>query len=136
MPKTDANSASLQRVRIDKWLWAARFFKTRTLAKQAVEGGKVHYQGSRVKAGKEIQLGAELSIRQGYDELVVIVTGLSDRRGPAKIAQSLYQETEQSLCKRTENSLMRKSQKTSEARPSGKPNKKERRKIMKLNKME
>jgi ribosome-associated heat shock protein Hsp15 len=88
------------KVRIDKWLWAARFFKTRALAKDAVDGGKVHYNGQRCKPGKTVDLGTELTIRQGHFEKVVIVEGLSDRRKSAPLAQLLYKETEDSQKKR------------------------------------
>ena len=81
------------RVRIDKWLWAARFFKTRAIAKQAIEGGKVQCEGNRVKASKEIEVGMEIRLRQGFDEKTVIVTGLSDQRRGAPEAQQLYRET-------------------------------------------
>ena len=123
-------------VRIDKWLWAARFFKTRNLSKQAVEGGKVQYQGNRVKASKEISLGSFIVVRRGEEELTVQVNGLSEKRGPAKVAQTLYQETEQSLLARTNISALKQAQRISDPSPDNKPTKKDRRKIMQLNKME
>ncbi|KZY86220.1 RNA-binding protein, partial [Oleiphilus sp. HI0071] len=89
------NNAEVK-VRIDKWLWAARFFKTRTLAKEAVEGGKVEYNGQRCKPGKTVDVGVELTIRQGWVDKVVIVKGISDRRQNATLAQVLYEETEES----------------------------------------
>ena len=70
----------MDKVRLDKWLWAARFFKTRSLAKQAIEGGKVHYEGARTKVSREVTVGAELQIRQGWDEKTVVVLGLSDQQ--------------------------------------------------------
>ena len=79
---------SRQRVRLDKWLWAARFFKTRSLAKQAIEGGHVHYNDARVKVSKEVEVGAELRIQQGWDSKTVAVTALSSQRGPAAVARS------------------------------------------------
>ncbi len=74
------------KVRLDKWLWAARFFKTRAIAKQMIEGGKVHYDGQRAKCSKVVELGATLKVRQGWDERVVVVKALSEqRRGAALI---------------------------------------------------
>src|SRR5690606_30919189 len=88
------------RMRLDKWLWAARFYRTRTLAKEAIESGRVHYAGSRVKTSKEIAIGDELSIRQGsataMTEKTVLVEALSAQRGNAIAAQALYSETEES----------------------------------------
>ncbi|MCK4839246.1 MAG: RNA-binding protein [Desulfobulbaceae bacterium] len=86
-----------KKVRIDKWLWAARFFKTRAVASQAVVGGHVHLNGERVKPARSIKPGDELRITRGNDEFVVIVVGLHDRRGPASLARTLYDETESSL---------------------------------------
>jgi ribosome-associated heat shock protein Hsp15 len=83
-------------IRIDKWLWAARFFKTRSLAAEAVEGGKVHLNGSRTKPGHAVRVGDELKVRRGPYEWVVIVRALSMHRGPASEAQALYEETEES----------------------------------------
>ena len=91
-----------EKVRIDKWLWAARFFKTRSMAAQAVSGGKVHVNGSRVKPARTVSLGDEMRIRRGEVEFVVIVQGISGRRGPAREAQLLYEETETSLEQREE----------------------------------
>ena len=92
------------RMRIDKWLWAARFYRTRTLAKEAIESGRVHYAGSRVKTSKEIAVGDELQIRQGsataMTEKTVIVEALSAQRGNASAAQMLYSETDESTERR------------------------------------
>lgn len=123
----------MTKVRIDKWLWAARFFKTRSLAKAAVEGGKVHYEGNRVKASKEVQMGAELRIRQGWDEKDVVVTGLSEKRGSAKDAALLYQETEASLAKRQEAAANRKALRESEPVADTRPTKKQRRQLEQMN---
>jgi ribosome-associated heat shock protein Hsp15 len=87
-------------MRIDKWLWAARFFRTRSAAKDAIEGGKVHYQGDRVKVSKDVRVGMELTIRQGFDEKTVEVKALSEHRGGAPAAQLLYEETAPSIAKR------------------------------------
>lgn len=117
-------------VRLDKWLWAARFFKTRTIAKQAIEGGKVHYDGARVKVSKLVEIGAELRIRQGFDEKTVIVEALSDKRGPAPIAQTLYQETEASSNERALRAEQRKQLKFQA--PQQKPDKKQRRQLQQM----
>jgi len=87
-------------VRIDKWLWAARFYKTRTLAADAVKGGRVELGGARVKAAKEVGVGDELRITIGQTRRTVIVRGVSDKRGPAPVAQALYEETPQSIAAR------------------------------------
>lgn len=117
------------KVRIDKWLWAARFFKTRTLAKEAVEGGKVEYNGQRCKPGKTVDLGAELSIRQGWIDKVVTVKGLSDRRQNATIAQTMYEETEESRVQREEKLEQRRAERESQPIPFRRPNKRDRRLI-------
>jgi ribosome-associated heat shock protein Hsp15 len=90
----------MNRVRIDKWLWAARFYKTRSQATDAVEGGKVEVNGARVKPAKDVKVGDELRIRLGPYEHLVVVRGLSDRRGPASVAQTLYEETPESIATR------------------------------------
>lgn len=82
-----------KKVRLDKWLWAARFYKTRALASQAVVGGRVHVNGERVKPSRSIKINDELRITRGNDEFVVLIAGLHDRRGPASLAQTLYEET-------------------------------------------
>ena len=91
-----------EKVRIDKWLWAARFFKTRSMAAQAVSGGKVHLNGARIKPARIVQKGDELRIRRGEVEFVVIIQDIADRRGPAREAQLLYEETEASIRLREE----------------------------------
>lgn len=88
------------RVRIDKWLWAARFFKTRSMAAQAVSGGKVHVNGARIKPARLVQPGDELRIRRGELEFVVVVQGVTDKRRPVREAQLLYEETEASVQQR------------------------------------
>lgn len=118
-----------QKVRIDKWLWAARFFKTRTLAKEAVEGGKVHYNRQRCKPGKAVELEAELSIRQGWLDKVVIVKGLSDKRLNATLAQALYEETESSRLEREKRVAERRLERDSQPIPYRRPNKRDRRLI-------
>lgn len=88
------------KVRIDKWLWAARFYKTRTLAAAAVTGGHVHVNGARVKAARAVAIGDELRIVRNEEEFVVIVQALSDKRGPATVARTLYEETAESRAAR------------------------------------
>lgn len=123
----------LTRVRVDKWLWAARFFKTRSLAKAAIEGGKVQLAGQRVKVAREISVGDQLRIRQGYDERDVTVIALSDQRGPAKIAQTLYEETQASIDRRQRAAEARKAA-GAMARPTQRPGKHERKALEKLRK--
>ena len=120
---------SLAKLRLDKWLWAARFFKTRSLAKAAIEGGKVQVAGSRSKVSKEIAVGDELRIRQGWDEKVIIVEALSDQRRGAPEAQLLYSETPESLARRESVAAARKAAGGMLERPMGRPSKKERRQI-------
>ena len=115
-------------VRVDKWLWAARFFKTRARAKEAIDGGKVDINGTRAKPSKELQVGDELSITQGWDEKVVVVDGLSDRRGSATIAQTLYSETEDSIARREMIAEQRRAA-GGQVRSEGRPSKKDRRQI-------
>jgi len=118
----------MDKVRIDKWLWAARFFKTRSLAKAAIEGGKVHIDGNKSKASRQLELGTILSIRQGFDVKVVEVTGLSEQRRGAPEALLLYNETAESVTLREQNAAQRKAVNSSPA-SDGKPNKKQRRQI-------
>ncbi|WP_423227909.1 RNA-binding S4 domain-containing protein [Psychrobacter pygoscelis] len=126
--------SSLQKVRLDKWLWAARFYRTRSLAKQAIEGGKVHFAGSRVKTSKEISVGDELTIRQGsattMSEKTIVVKALSTQRGNATIAQTLYEETKESIERREYYKEQRKL--ANLARPDTKPNKKQRRDLQRF----
>jgi ribosome-associated heat shock protein Hsp15 len=118
---------TMEKIRLDKWLWAARFFKTRAKAKQAIEGGKVHMNGVRGKPSKEIRIGDELQIRQGWDEKAVLVTALSEQRRGAQQAALLYAETAQSIQQREEAAEKRKSLSGLQHHPDGKPSKKERR---------
>ncbi len=121
-------SSSLSRLRIDKWLWAARFYKTRSLAKQAIDGGKVYCEGSRCKPGKEVETGMEIRLRQGFDEKTVTIKELSEQRRGAPEAQKLYEETEESIVARLKLAAERKAQ-PSLGPSAGKPNKKDRRLI-------
>ena len=119
----------MDKLRLDKWLWAARFFKTRSLAKAAIEGGKVHLAGQRVKVSREIAAGAILQVRQGWDERVIEVLALSDQRRGAAEAQQLYAETDASIAKREAGSAARKAAGGMIDRPANRPNKKQRRQI-------
>lgn len=118
-----------QAVRLDKWLWAARFFKTRSLAKAAIEGGKVLYDGQRPKVSRDVVAGATLTIRQGWDEFEVIVGAISDQRGPASVAQQLYQETAASVARREQATADRKAHRSATVFSPERPSKKQRRQI-------
>lgn len=120
---------AVAQVRLDKWLWAARFFKTRALAKQAIEGGKVHYNGQRSKVSKDVEIGALLTIRRGWDECEVEVTALSDQRGGAPQAGLLYKETADSRERRERIAAERRALAASEPQNPERPNKKQRRMI-------
>lgn len=121
------------KVRVDKWLWAARFFKTRTLAKTAIEGGKVQIDGQRLKVSREIVPGDILRVRQGWDEREIIVTAVSDQRRGAPIAQTLYEETPESMARRARAAEARKAA-GAMAKPSQKPGKHERKALERLRK--
>lgn len=132
--QTNQEPQILNKVRADKWLWAARFFRTRTLAKEAIEGGKVHMNGQKIKTSKELHVGDILTIRQGHasvqEQKTIIIKALSDNRGSATIAQTLYDETDESISTREFFAEQRKLQNL--ARPSTKPDKKQRRDIKKF----
>ena len=119
-------------VRLDKWLWAARFYKTRTLAKEMIDGGKVHYNGQRSKPNKIVEVGATLKVRQGSDEKEIVVLALSSQRQGAPEAQLLYRETEQSLANREKLVMARKMNALSMPHPDRRPDKKERRDLLKF----
>ncbi|SLM64903.1 MULTISPECIES: ribosome-associated heat shock protein Hsp15 [Dickeya] len=119
-------------VRLDKWLWAARFYKTRALAREMIDGGKVHYNGQRSKPGKLVELGAEITLRQGNDERTVRVHLLSTQRRQAAQAQTLYEETPQSIEKREKLAIARKMNALSMPHPDRRPDKKERRDLIKF----
>jgi ribosome-associated heat shock protein Hsp15 len=117
------------KVRLDKWLWAARFYKTRSLAAEAIEGGKVQVNGDRVKRAKPLQVGDEVRIRQGPFEHQIVVSRLSDRRGPASEAAQLYQEKPASRAAREAMALQLKSLHAAFVPERGRPTKKDRREI-------
>jgi ribosome-associated heat shock protein Hsp15 len=120
------------RVRLDKWLWAARFYKTRSLAAEAIAGGKVQVNGDRVKRAKPVQIGDEVRIRQGPYEHLILVRNVSDRRGPAAIAAELYEEKPESVTAREAMAIQLKSLHTGFVPERGRPTKKDRREIEKL----
>ena len=124
----------MERLRVDKWLWAARFYKTRSIAKAAIEGGKVHLDGQRVKVSREITIGERLAIKQGWEEKEVIVKSLSDQRGPAPVAQMLYEETPESAQRREREAQARKAAGGAMARPVQKPRKHDGKALEKLRK--
>mgnify|MGYP001764314625 CR=1 FL=1 len=126
------NESGAERLRIDKWLWAARFFKTRSLASDAVDGGKVHLNGVRVKPAKTVSIGDTLEIRIGPFQFVVVVCGLSPRRGPASEAAKLYQETEESRSVRESLAAQLKAEAVHGEVRQGRPTKRDRRHIVRF----
>ena len=119
-------------VRLDKWLWAARFYKTRALAREMIEGGKVHYNGQRSKPSKIVELNATLTLRQGNDERTVIIKAITEHRRPAAEAVAMYEETAESIAKREKMALARKMNALTMPHPDRRPDKKERRDLMKF----
>lgn len=132
-----AQAASKQRptdddddkIRVDKWLWAARFYKTRNLAKEAIDGGKIHCDGQRIKPSKEAVVGLTLTIRRDYDEMTVVIKALSDQRRGAPEAVLLYDETAESKALREARAAERKAGFAAFIASDHRPNKKERRQI-------
>jgi ribosome-associated heat shock protein Hsp15 len=116
-------------VRIDKWLWAARLAKTRALAAEAVKGGRVEVNGQRVKPSKDVRPGDEIQVTIGPYRRTVIVTAVAERRGPAKEAALLYEETPESLAEREEVAAQRRLEATPAPRPGGRPTKRDRRRL-------
>lgn len=118
----------MTKVRIDKWLWAARFFKTRAKCREAINGGKVHMYGQRVKASKELKPEDQLEIRQGWDEKTIIVKAVSAQRKAAPEAQLLYEETAESIARR-ETEVEQRRATGQDVASKGRPNKRDRRLI-------
>jgi ribosome-associated heat shock protein Hsp15 len=116
-------------MRIDKWLWAARFFKTRSLAQQAIEAGRVKLDGERIKPAHDVKIGSDLSIRVGELEFILKVKGLSDKRGPATVARMLYEETAASLAERQRRQDLRRLSPEPGAGRKGRPTKRDRRRL-------
>jgi ribosome-associated heat shock protein Hsp15 len=123
------DDADAGRVRLDKWLWAARFFKTRSLAAEAIEGGKVQVNGDRAKRARPVQIGDRVRVRLGPYEHDVVVRELSSRRGPATVAAELYQETSESLAARETLAVQLKSLHSAFGPDRGRPTKRDRREI-------
>ena len=125
-------SESKERLRIDKWLWAARFFKTRALAQAAVVAGKVRLHDERVKPSKEVRAGDTLLVRVGEFEWNIIIRALADRRGPAEEARKLYQESDESIARRLAQIADRKAAGGAAGERKGRPTKRERRMIIRF----
>lgn len=123
---------NLESVRLDKWLWAARFFKSRSLAAEAAQGGKIHIGGNRAKPARAVRVGEQLSIRRGPYEWVVTVKGLAERRGPAKEAALLYEESAESVQKREAAHAELQAEGPVFLRPGGRPTKRDRRDLERL----
>ena len=119
-------------VRIDRWLWAARFFKTRALAQAAIRGGHVHLNGVRVKPSRELKVGDGLSIARGPERFEIEVRGLSEKRGPAKVAAELYEEDPGSIARREAEREERRLQRQLVTGPERRPDKRARRKIIRF----
>ena len=127
-----SNESDEARVRLDKWLWAARFYKTRGLAKTAVDGGKVHLNGARTKPAKDVVAGDRLTVTRGELEQSVVVVDVSERRGSATIAATLYEETPESIDTRERIRAERRMRAAGLTVPKSRPNKKQRRALRDL----
>ena len=131
--RADADAGPAGGVRIDKWLWAARFFKTRGLAQEAIEAGHVLVDGERVKLARPVRPGDEMRVRIGQAERTIRVLGVSEIRGPAPVAQKLYEETPESIRKRVEAQALRAlSAEPAQAIDQGRPTKRDRRALQRL----
>ena len=130
MNNVQKDNAKSDSVRLDKWLWAARFYKTRNIAKEMIDGGKVHYNGQRSKPNKNVEIGAMIKLRQGNEEKEVEVIGLSSQRRGFPEAQQLYRETEKSIVEREKHALARKI--NTMPHPDRRPTKKERRDLLRF----
>ena len=132
MPAKTQAQRDAERVRLDRWLWAARLFKTRALSKAAIEGGKVKVEGAKPKVAKEISIGARLEVQKGPYAYELIVTGLAERRGSATEAQQLYDETDASSERRLRQRAEQRMQRAGLRVPQTRPNKRERRALQEL----
>ena len=124
--------ADMESQRLDKWLWAARFYKTRALAIEAINGGKVHVNGSRVKPSRAIRVGEELTIRRGPYMMTVQIEGLARQRGPASVAQQLYHETDDSLANREQLREQLRLERAAQPASHRRPDKRGRRQIIRF----
>ncbi|MBI0027709.1 ribosome-associated heat shock protein Hsp15 [Gilliamella sp. B14448G11] len=122
----------MELVRLDKWLWAARFYKTRSLAREMIDGGKVHYNGQRAKPSKIVEVGAMLTLRQGSEQKTIQILAISSQRRTAAEAQFLYRETLDSIAKRDKMAEARKLNALTMPHPNRRPDKKERRNLLKF----
>ncbi len=127
-----ASPATPPVVRLDKWLWAARFYKSRALARAMVDGGKVHYNGQRCKPGKGVEIGALIRLWQGQDEVEIRVCALTEQRRAASEAQRLYAETADSLVRRERNAEARRLNSLYAPHPDTRPDKKQRRELIRF----
>lgn len=132
MKSLSIKQAPDEQVRLDKWLWVARFYKTRSIAREMIDGGKVHYNGQRSKPGKIVELGAMIKLRQGNDERTIEVLEISSQRKGAPEAQLLYRETVESLSQREKMAMARKMNALTMPHPDRRPDKKERRTLLKF----
>jgi ribosome-associated heat shock protein Hsp15 len=130
--KTSLTRESAGAVRADKWLWAARFFKTRALAAAAVNGGKVHVNGARAKPAKPVCVGDRLDVQRGFVDMTVVVRALDERRGPAARAATLYEETDESRVARERRAAEASASRLAAALTAGRPTKRDRRAFEKL----
>jgi ribosome-associated heat shock protein Hsp15 len=121
----------MDNVRIDKWLWAARFFKTRSLATEAVDNGRVRLDGERIKPARAVRIDDKLTIDNGAETWEVLVLAISDQRGPAPVARTLYQETENSVVRRENDLQARKLYREPGSTIKGRPTKRDRRQLSK-----
>ena len=119
-------------VRLDKWLWAARFFKTRSVARDAVSGGKVHLNGNRAKPGRTLSVDDVLRIQRGDDEYTITIIEVASRRGPAAVAQTLYEESDESRVKREKLVEQRKLEHEQHAGRERRPDKRQRRRLVRF----
>ncbi|MET1218555.1 MAG: ribosome-associated heat shock protein Hsp15 [Glaciecola sp.] len=131
MKNTESDHNSIT-IRLDKWLWAARLFKTRALAREAVQAGKVHYNGQRTKPSKVVELQAKVKVPAGFDQKEVVIEELYDKRRSASQIAGMYTETPESIATRERNAQARKLSAFHSPRPDTKPDKKQRRKIIDL----
>lgn len=131
MSKSKEKISNLE-IRLDKWLWAARFYKTRSIAQSMINGGKVHYNNNRVKPSRTVEINAIIKLRQGSDKKIIQVLALSEKRGNATTAQLLYKETPNSIEERLKNTQLRKLNALYMPSPNKRPDKKQRRELLKL----
>jgi len=133
LTRSAPQAPAIQRTRLDKWLWAARFYRHRDLAREAVEGGKVLYNGQRSKPGRAVEPGALVRIQRDREVVTVRITALAERRGSAQDASALYQETAESQQERQQAAELNRALRMSQMPPARRPNKRDRRRIHQFN---